>query len=189
MAVNPFKALRFRKLATKRWYRLSTGEYHALHEVVPTLREKVAYALFYTAGLRLHEAYALTWDCVDFENGVVMINNREGTEDLPEFSIKDHEKRRIPLPAHTMDLLAPLHAEASENVPSILLSKESYERVKKKWRKVCEEGKPRKNRYLVNNVLRNFKMYCKRAGIKPVGKLTVHTLRKTPGRIGRTTCP
>jgi integrase len=34
----------------------------------------------------------------------------------------------------------------------------------------------------VNNVLRNFKAYCKRAGIKPVGKLTVHTLRKNAGQ-------
>jgi len=32
------------------------------------------------------------------------------------------------------------------------------------------------------NVLRNFKKHCKRAGIKPVGKLTIHSLRKNAGQ-------
>lgn len=182
LAVNPFKALRFKKLATKRWYRLTVPEYHALLEIVPSLREKVAYALFYTAGLRLHEAFALTWDSVDFENGVVVINNREGSANVPEFSIKDCEKRRIPLPPHTIDLLTRLHAEATEKVPFVLLTKERYELVKQKWHQICEQGKPWKNRYLVNNVLRKFKKYFKRAGIKPVGKFTVHTLRKNAGQ-------
>jgi len=182
LAVNPFKALRFKKLATKRWYRLTVPEYHALLEIVPSLLEKVAYALFYTAGLRLHEAFALTWDSVDFENGVVVINNREGSADVPEFNIKDCEKRRVPLPPHTIDLLTKLHAEATEKVPFVLLTKERYERVKKKWQQICEQGKPWKNRYLVNNVLRKFKAYCRRAGIKPVGKFTVHTLRKCAGQ-------
>jgi len=31
---------------------------------------------------------------------------------------------------------------------------------------------------MVNNVLRDFKEHFKRAGIKPVAKLTIHTLRK-----------
>jgi len=35
---------------------------------------------------------------------------------------------------------------------------------------------------MVNNVLREFKRHFKRAGIKPVGKLTVHTLRKSCGQ-------
>ena len=161
---------------------MPVSEYHALLEVSQTLREKVAYALFYTAGLRLHEAYALTWDCVDFENGIVVVNNREGSEAVPEFTIKDHEKRRIPLPPHTIDLLTQLQAETSEKVPFILLTKKRYDLVKKKWQLVHEQGLPWKNRYLVNNVLRNFKAYCKRAGIKPVGKLTVHTLRKNAGQ-------
>ena len=35
---------------------------------------------------------------------------------------------------------------------------------------------------MVNNVLREFKSHFKRAGIKPVGKLTIHTLRKSCGQ-------
>jgi len=101
---------------------------------------------------------------------------------MPPFHIKDHEARRIPLPAHTVDLLTQYHAQAPEGVPYILLDKDRYERVKAKWRKLREQRRPWRNRYMVNNVLRDFKSHFKRAGIKPVGKLTIHTLRKSCGQ-------
>ena len=43
--VNPFEGLRSKRLTIKRWYRMKPKEYHALLEVTPSLREKVAYAL------------------------------------------------------------------------------------------------------------------------------------------------
>ena len=182
LSANPFAGLRSKRLTTKRWYRVKPDEYHALLEVAPSLREKVTYALFYTAGLRLHEAFNLTWDCFDFQKGILLVTNREATTDIPPFYIKDHETRRIPLPAHTIDLLTQWQTEAPESVPFVLLTKERYERVKTKWQAIRTKGLPWKNRYLVNNVLRNFKKYYKRAGIKPVGTLTVHTLRKCAGQ-------
>ena len=157
-------------------------EYHALLEAAPSLREKFAYAVFYTTGLRMHEAYNLTWDCLDFQKNLLSVMNRDAMAEIPPFSIKDHEERDIPLPTHTIDLLTQWQAEASEGVPFVLLTAERYERVKAKWRKIQESGLPWKNRYVVNNVLRNFKSHVKRAGIKPVGKFTVHTLRKCCGQ-------
>ena len=105
LAVNPFAGLRSKRLVTRRWYRMKPEEYHALLDVTPSLREKVAYAVFYTAGLRMHEAFNLTWDCLDFQKSILLVTNREATADTPPFYIKDHEARRIPLPAHTIDLL------------------------------------------------------------------------------------
>ena len=35
---------------------------------------------------------------------------------------------------------------------------------------------------MVNNVLRDFKGHIKKAGIKAIGKLTIHTLRKSCGQ-------
>jgi len=35
---------------------------------------------------------------------------------------------------------------------------------------------------MVKNVLKNFKSRCKRTGIKPMNKLTIHTLRKSYGQ-------
>ena len=182
ITANPFEGLRSKRLTTKRWYRMKPEEYHALLEVTPSLREKVAYAIFYTAGLRLHEAFNLTWDCLDFQKNLLFVMNREPTATVPPFSIKDHEARRIPLPPHTIDLLTQWQAEAPEGVPFVLLTAERFERVKVKWDRIRKTNKPWKNRYVVNNVLRNFKSHIRRAGIKPIGKLTVHTLRKCCGQ-------
>ena len=42
--------------------------------------DTAACALLYKAVLGLHEASALTWDCIDFENGVFVVDNRQGTD-------------------------------------------------------------------------------------------------------------
>jgi len=178
---SPFKSVRLKKLVPKRWYRVTPKEYHALLKVV-TLRERVAYALFYTAGLRLSEAFSLMWSDVDFEGGYVIVTDRKGTATLPPFHVKDYEARRIPLPKHTIDLLTAWQTKAPEGVPYILLTKDRSDRVKAKWQKLQEQKKSWLNDYMINNVLRNFKARYKRAGIKPVGELTVHTLRKCAGQ-------
>jgi len=182
LASNPFSCLRSKKLTTKRWYRVKPDEYYALLDAAPGLREKVAYALFYTAGLRMHEAFNLTWDCFIFHKNILLVMNREAQDDVPPFSIKDHEARRIPLPKQTIELLNQWQAEAPEDVPFVLITKERYQMVKTKWWEIREKGLPWRNRYLVNNILRNFKKHYKRAGIKPIGKLTIHTLRKCAGQ-------
>jgi integrase len=79
-------------------------------------------------------------------------------------------------------LLAQWQTEAPEGVPFILLTKERYARVCAKWHRTRKAGLPWKNRQVVNNVLRNFKSHVKRAGIKPLGKFTIHTLRKCCGQ-------
>jgi integrase len=179
---NPFKPLRLKRLPVKRWHRVTFKEYFALLEAAPTLRVKVAYALLYTTGARMSEAFSLTWSDIDFENGRLLIANREGTAALPPFHIKDHESRRVPLPSHTIDLLTLWHGRAPESVPYILLTAERYERVKVKWQQLRKARLPWRNRYMVNNVLRSFKIHYKRAGIKPVGTLVIHTLRKSAGQ-------
>jgi len=179
---NPFKLLRSKKLATRRWHRVTVQEYRALLEVAPTLRWKAFYALAYTSGARKAELFSLTWNDIDFENGRLIIANREGKADMPPFYIKDCEARRIPLPPHTIDLLTQLQSRVSERIPYVLLDRERYERVKAKWQQLRKTGNPWENRYMDNNVLRDFKGHLKRAGIKPVGKLTIHTLRKSCGQ-------
>lgn len=180
--VNPFQHLRAKKPAVKQWYRMPVKEYHALLNVAPTLRVRVAYALLYTTGIRMGEAFSLTWDVVDFENSRLIISNREATSELPPFRIKDREARRIPLPEHTLRLLAAWQIEAPEKVPYILLTEDRLQRIIFRWQNLRKEGKPWRNRYMINNILRNFRSHCKRAGIKPVGKFTVHTLRKCAGQ-------
>ena len=154
----------------------------AILEVASSLRWKVFYALAYTSGGRFGELFSLTWQDIDFEKGCLIIANRQATPDMPPFYIKDYESRRIPLPPHTIDLLTEWQAKAPEGVPYILLTKERYEHVKARWELLCNKGEPWLNEYMINNVNRDFKKHCVRTGIKPVGKLTIHTLRKSCGQ-------
>jgi len=130
---NPFDALSFKRPATKRWHKITIAEYHALQEAAPNLRWKVFYALAYTSGARVGELFSLTWNDIDFESGKLIISSREETAAMPPFHVKDHEARRIPLPAHTIDLLTQFQSQAPEGVPYILLDKERYEHVRAKW--------------------------------------------------------
>jgi integrase len=179
---NPFAGLKRAKIVAKRWHRLSPAEFLALVEAAPNLQTKCLYALCYTAGLRRSEALALRWDCIDFEKGRVVIANRDATEQWPGFELKDHEARSTPLPDFTLKLLTTWQAQAPEGVPFVLLSKQRCENIKARWRRLRKQGKPWLNRYWQNNTLRSFKVHVKRAGIKPTGALTIHTLRKNAGQ-------
>jgi len=66
---NPFRTLRRKKLALKRWHRITTKEFFALLDVAPTLRWQAFYALAYTSGARFGELFSLTWTDIDFETG------------------------------------------------------------------------------------------------------------------------
>jgi integrase len=182
LANNPFAGLKRAKVIPKRWHRLTPGEFLALVDTAKDLQTKCLYALLYTAGLRRSEALSLRWDDIDFENGRVIISGRQGTEDLPPFFVKDNEARSIPLPAFTLNLLTTWQAQAPEGVPFVLLSKQRCEKIRSIWRRHRKQDKPWRNCYWQNNTLRSFKRDIKRAGIKPVGALNIHTLRKNAGQ-------
>ena len=176
---NPFKKVKPPKCEARRWHYLKPREYRALLAVTRSLQWKATYALAYTAGLRFGELFALTWADVDFEDGVVRIENRAGTATIPPFYVKDHEKRDVPLPKHTLDILAALQSEAPEKVPYVVLTAGQYETVVAKWKRFQEQRTPWRNRDIANNRLREFKRHLKWAGIEPNGSLSLHTLRKS----------
>jgi len=93
--------------------------------------------------------------------------------------IKDKDTRWVRLPTETLSLLAEYQQEAPEGVPYILLTKERYDVVLKRWYECRMQGKEWQNRYMVNNVLRNFKVHARRAGIRFNGEFTIHTFRKS----------
>ena len=86
------------------------------------------------------------------------------------------------MPGHTLDLLAEWQTEAPVGVPFVLLTAERFERVKDKWQRLRQARQPWKAKYVINNVLRDFKVRVKKAEINPVGKFCVHTLRKCAGQ-------
>jgi integrase len=176
---NPFKGIKGEKCVTSQWYYLKPDGYLKLLDATPSLSEKVLYALCYTAGLRLTEALTLRWVDVDFEKGRVHVVNQPETQTLPPFNIKDSDARTIPIPKHTLDLLAQLQVESPDGSPYVLLAGERYSAIRDKWGQCSKAGKPWLNRYWANNIPRNFQRRVRAAGIDAAGKkLTVHILRK-----------
>ena len=176
---NPFTDCKMKSGEPSEWYYLKPTEFHNLLDATQNLREKVLYALAYTAGLRETEILSLYWSSIDFEKGRVRIVNREATEKYPPFYIKDSDVRTIPLPNLTIALLTQLQLETPENVPFVLMDEQGCKRIVAKWQKCREQGADWLGRYWANNVIKKFHRRERQADIDTVGKkLTVHILRK-----------
>lgn len=179
---NPFCECDKPRRIVKKWHHLKPAEYLKLQEQAPDLRWRAFYALAYTAGPRFGELFSLTWANVDFDRGVIRVENRAGTPTMPAFHVKDAEARTIPLPEHALKILLDWQAQAPEGVPYILLTAERYERILKRWRKMGMVDDRWENRFMVNNVRRSMKVHCRRAGIQFDGTFTIHTFRKSYGQ-------
>jgi integrase len=184
IAENPFQEIAAPTLDVTRWHYLKPKEYIKLLDATPSLLRKALYALAYTTGLRRGELLNLTWSDVDIKAGVVKVQNRKGTVTMPPFFIKDHEARQIKLPKHTLGILNELRADTKNSkgrvllVPYVLLSEQHYRTVIAKWQRYRKQKRDWANRDMQNNTLRNFNRDVRRAGIKPDGQLSIHTLRK-----------
>lgn len=187
---NPFKGISGPKCTPSEWYYLKPHEFERLLEATQNLRDRVLYALAYTAGLRESEALALYWADIDFDKGRVRIVNRPGTNEYPPFEIKDSDVRTVPLPKITLDMLAQLQLDSPENIPFVLMDEQGCERIRMKWQECRKKGAPWLNRYWSNNVVRDFHRRVRRAEIDTGGKeLTVHVLRKCCGQNWSNTLP
>ena len=125
--------------------------------------------------------FSLTWADIDFDAGVVHIRNRPATASLPPFSVKSREERTIPLPKQCLDVLTAYHAVAPEGIPFVLLGRQHFDTLKRKWAKYRAENREREwtNDQYINNALTRFKSHVRRAGIVANGTLSIHTLRKS----------
>jgi len=194
IATNPFSHIKKTHHAPRKWHHLKADEFQKLLDVVTDLRWRSFYYLAYTTGARFGELFNLTWADVDFEQGVVRIQDRPGSPDTPPFHVKDDESRFLLLPRQTIEALLAWQAEASEGVPYVLLTAERWQRARERWQ-LCRAHKPWitkntgkvvwgewENRYMVNNVIRDVRVHIKWAGIQTEAPLTVHTLRKSFGQ-------
>ena len=179
---NPFAGTEKPKTRTRKWHHIKPAEYLRLMEAAPDLRRRCLYAVLYTTGVRIGEAFSLTWGDVDFERSVLHIQNRAGTKTAPPFLLKAHERRTIPLTKHTLALLAEYQAQAPEGVPHVFLTADRYQRVLKHWHKLGQVDRLWENEFMDNNFNRDFKNHCRRAGIIFEGKCSIHTMRKSAGQ-------
>jgi len=184
ISMNPFKTVKAPKCTVKRWHYLKADEYKRLLKAAPSLRWKALYALAYTAGLRLGELVNLTWADIDFKKAQVTVQSRKATTAMPPFYVKDNEKRTVPLPSQTLQILKDLQQKnpAVFKVPYVLLTERRYEGDKgllARWKKYQEQKRPWTNQVMAYDMLTNFKRHVKKAKIEPNGQLAIHTLRKS----------
>jgi len=127
--------------------------------------------------------------------GTVTIQDRQATERLPPFHVKDHEARTLLLSTQTVNALVFGQKCVPEGVPYVLITADRWQRVRQNW-SLCRAGKPWKlnkssgqldwaaweNRYMVHNVIRDVRSHVRRAGIPLTSPLTVNALHKAFGQ-------
>jgi integrase len=88
--------------------------------------------LAYTSGARAGELTHLLWSDIDFENDTVCIAAKPEIEGVEAWRPKDYDRRVIPVPRETMDVLTRLHAETPEGSAFVFLSKDRIAWIKAK---------------------------------------------------------
>ena len=181
---NPFARISINNLSKDDWYFINPKEFNALIDNTPNLRLKALYAIMYGCGLRFGEAFHLLWDKhIDFINRQIHIKNRKSNNGYPPFRIKNHQDRSIDCPGWAMDLLNKLKEQPNSKNPYVFLTDDRLKHITQKWSNWQKDGMASKwkNNTMVNNTNRNFRLYCKKAGIVTSDKLSVHCLRKAYG--------
>jgi len=179
--VNLFSSITMKKPRKMPWYYISNTEFKKILENTPSLRLKTMYSLCYGCGLRLGEMQNIIAEQnFNLNNKQLKLINRPGTSDIPPFQLKDYEERTIPIPQWVMEILSQWWLKADNTVPFLFLTKPRWEIVKFKWQGMLSKGKADewKNEYMMNNCLRDFKLYCRKAGIRTSLKLNIHGLRR-----------
>jgi len=180
---NPFAKIKLSTPISHDWHFITHQEFQALLKQTTDFRLQCLYAIMYGTGLRLGEALNLLWNGkdIDFENNRINLRNRPASTTLPPFYIKDHQNRSIPMPQWLTAMLVKLQNEAAPHNPFVFIPNSRWALIQKKWAEYQKDKKVDKwqNCLLTNNLLRNFKAHCRKAGIITEDKLTIHCMRKS----------
>ena len=128
--------------------------------------------IWYTTGLRRAEAEHLLWDDVDFTLNHVTVARHPAKGYVREWSPKDHELRRLSMPAQLADALRKLKAQAPPGCPYVFMSAARWAN----YREKVDSGQWTEKSHLINNMLRKFKTICKKAGVRGY---EIHDLRRS----------
>jgi len=183
VARNPFAAVKTRKTSVPGWHYMDVGQYKAMLKAAPSLRWRVVYSLAYTCGLRKAEILNLQWPDIDFERAELTVCNRPGMATTVPFATKNCKDRQVPIPEHTISILQQWQLQQGrKRIPYVALTVRQYRNVLKRWKSYRKAGRAWENEAMANNMMREFRRHIDKAGIKPTGKLTLHTLRKCCGK-------
>ena len=169
---NPFLKIKERKKAEKPVQYVSVEGYPALVDAARRLWWKGVISIAYCSGLRRSEILNLLWTEVDVEIQEILIAAKQSTARTIEWEPKGHENRVVPISDETTKLLVDIQAEAEEGNAYIFISRQRFRRIKERVRAGRWNGKSE----IVNNVMRDFEVICRRGG---VAKCTLHDLRRS----------
>jgi len=168
---NPFARIRQRKRAEKPIAYVSVEEYRAIMKASEKLWWKAFISLAYGSGLRRGEILNLTWADVDFANQLIRITTKKAGVGILEWEPKDHENRVVLMSDETAQLLADMQVQSKEGHAYIFISPKRLVRIIQNQ----ETSKANFTSQIANNIIRDFDVICRRAGVK---KCTLHDLRR-----------
>lgn len=125
-------------------------------------------------GMRRAELLNTTWQDIDFAAKKINISPKEDTEYTWAWSIKDTDRRSVPLTDDLIHLLAEHQAEQPAGNPYVFIPAARYERIT--MLRQLGKWNSRKALCPMSNFRRQFKLIQKKAGIKS-GEF--HDLRRT----------
>jgi len=169
---NPFLKIRQRRKAEKPIRYVPAEEYHALIDAARRSWWRGVISTAYFSGLRRSEVLNLLWTDVDFESQEIRVTAKQSTARTIEWEPKDHENRVVPMSDETTKIMVDIQAEAEEGNPYIFVSRQRFKRVKERVKLGRWNGKSE----IVNNVMRDFEVICRRASVT---KCTLHDLRRS----------
>ncbi len=176
----------------KPWQHITPDEFRRMLAEAPCVQRRAAYWLMYGCGLRAGEAYNLQVCHIDLAKRRVHVVNRAGTEDIPPFTVKaegqssESKERTVPIPEAALADLTAAMRPAFKSGGFIILTSDRFDVVQSNWQK-SRAGKawngkfwrPWQNRDMINNVLRDTKVFLRRAGVELTAPFTLHSFRKS----------
>lgn len=174
------------------WDHIMPESFERFLDEVPTARQRAVYWLQYGCGLRAGEVYNLMVANIDLDRRRVHVVNRAASADVPPFTVKaerqssESKERSVPIPEAAIPDLAGAMKRAFRSGGFIAITPERFKLIQERWR-LCRDGepwgghewRPWQNRDMINNVLRDAKLYLRKAGIELSAPFTLHTFRKS----------
>lgn len=176
LRANPFERLKQDKVGDQDIRYVSPAEYKAIVAACRKMPEPLWWECFlavsYTAGTRKNETTRLTWADTDFEASTIRVSAKPEFSGVEQWRPKDRDKRVIPVPEKTVDLLSRLHAAAEFGSEFVFFTSERVAWIRSKR----EAVEWREGQEILNNITRNFQ---RRATKAEVYNVTLHDLRRS----------
>ena len=169
---NPFAKIKQRKISLKPVRYVNSEQLQTLLSSLGSIWWKTLIILAYTSAGRRDELLNLTWVDVDFDRQNVRFSPKETSESLLAWEPKDHEARVVPIPTETVQLLADLQTSVGEVSPYVFISEERLIHILSRR----QRGTWKPDLDLVNNIMRDLRTMCRRAGVE---SFTLHDLRRS----------